>query len=356
MPTMLDRVAYAAGQTARVGWYLAHYAAGRRRLKPMPKPAFPVGPFPQRQDLLRDMRLLFEREWADVKAGLFPAPPVLDPDPVAWLRRSALYFRDLPKVDVRRHGRINDEIDDDPAHAHLPRYYRQNFHYQSGGWLTGESAAVYDVQVETLFTGAADVMRRRALKPIAEYLKDRDQRAARVLDVGTGTGRLPGFIHHAFPGLRVTGLDLSRPYLEHARRTIGASTRLKWMEGAAEALPFADASIDMVTSSFLFHELPKKVRAQVVAEMARVLKLGGRAIVIDSVMASDRPEWKGLFDLFPYYFHEPYFTDWISSDPDALFAAHGLMPVTQEIAFLSRVMVFEKTVGEDLLGRTEESP
>jgi ubiquinone/menaquinone biosynthesis C-methylase UbiE len=339
MATVLDRVAYTAGQTARVGWFMAHYAAGRRTLKPLPRPDFPVGPAPDRQTLLREMRLLFAREWRDVAAGLFPAPPVIDPDPVAWLRRSAQYFRDLPKVGARRHARVNDEPNDDPAHAHLPRYYRQNFHYQSGGWLTAESAAVYDVQVETLFTGAADVMRRRALKPIAAHLRHHDQRAARVLDIGTGTGRLPGFIHHAFPGLRVTGLDLSRPYLEHARRTMGASRRLKWIEGAAESLPVADASIDIVTSSFLFHELPKKIRLQAAAEIARVLKPGGLAVIVDSAIEADRPAWKGLFDLFPYYFHEPYYADWVTSDPDALFAAQGLRPLETEIAFLSRVMV-----------------
>ncbi|TXL81957.1 class I SAM-dependent methyltransferase [Vineibacter terrae] len=346
MATLLDRVTYAAGQTARVGWFLAHYAAGRRQLKPMPRPDFPVGPFPDRQALLRDMRQLFEREWRDIAAGLVPRPPVLDPDPVAWLRRSAAYFRDLRQVDQRRHAGVNDEPNHDPAHDHLPRYYRQNFHYQSGGWLTGESAEVYDTQVETLFTGAADVMRRRTLKPIATFLDGRDQRAARLLDVGTGTGRLPGFIHHAFPGLRIAGLDLSRPYLDHARRTIGASGRLKWVEGAAEALPFADASVDIVTSSFLFHELPKKVRSTVVAEIARVLKPDGQAIIVDSALEADLPAWKGLFDLFPYYFHEPYFTDWVTSDPDALFAAHGLTTVTTELAFLSRVMVFSKDVAD----------
>ncbi len=341
MATMLDRIAYAASQTARVGWFMAHYSAGLRQLKPLPKPQFPVGPFPNRQELLRDMRALFEREWSDIAAGLLPVPRTLDPDPVAWLRRSILYFRDLPRVDERRHARVNDEPDV-AAYAHLPRYYRQNFHYQTGGWLTEESAEVYDVQVETLFTGAADAMRRRALKPIAEFLQGRNQRSMRLLDIGTGTGRLPGFVQHAFPGLRIAGLDLSRPYLEHARRTIGASSRLKWIEGAAEALPFADASIDIATSVFLFHELPRKVRAQVVAEIARVLKPGGRAIIIDSVLERDRPEWKGLFDLFPYYFHEPYFTDWVTSDPEALFAGYGLVPCATEIAFLSRVMVFER--------------
>ena len=42
MPTALDRLTYAARQTARVAWYAGHYAAGRRLLKPMPKPDFPT--------------------------------------------------------------------------------------------------------------------------------------------------------------------------------------------------------------------------------------------------------------------------------------------------------------------------
>jgi len=41
---------YAARQTARVAWYAGHYAAGRRLLKPMPKPDFPVGPTPSRAE------------------------------------------------------------------------------------------------------------------------------------------------------------------------------------------------------------------------------------------------------------------------------------------------------------------
>ncbi|TAJ81766.1 class I SAM-dependent methyltransferase [Reyranella sp.] len=343
MVSALDRLSYAARQTARVAWYAGHYAAGRRLLKPLPKPDFPIGPMPTRAELTADLRSLFEREWQDIAAGLFAAPALLGPDPAELLRRSALYFRDLPKVDARRHGRINDEPDQDEANAHLPRYYRQNFHFQSGGWLTEESAAIYDTQVEVLFTGAADAMRRRMLRPIADWMKGRRQREVLGLDVGCGTGRLLAFLHSAWPGMRLTGIDLSAPYLEEARRLIGRTARVKLLEATAEALPFDDASLDLVVSSFLLHELPKKIRAEVLAEMARVLKPGGLVAIVDSIQKGDQPTWDGLLDLFPYYFHEPYYAEYANGSIDAWGDAAGLQPVASERAFLARVSAFTKT-------------
>src|SRR6058998_2937253 len=108
MVSTLDRLTYAARQTARVAWYAGHYAAGRRLLKPMPKPDFPVGPTPSREELTADMRAVFEREWQDIANGLFAAPRLLSIDPGELLRRSVLYFRDLPHVDARRHGQSEE--------------------------------------------------------------------------------------------------------------------------------------------------------------------------------------------------------------------------------------------------------
>lgn len=342
MVSALDRLSYAARQTARVAWYAGHYAAGRRLLKPLPKPDFPVGPTPTRGALTADLRGLFDREWQDIEAGLFAAPRFLGPDPAEFLRRSALYFRDLPKVDARRHGRVNDEPDRDDANSHLPRYYRQNFHFQSGGWLTDESAAIYDTQVEVLFTGAADVMRRRAMKPVAEWLRDRRQREISALDVGCGTGRLLAFLHGAWPGMRLTGIDLSVPYLEEARRLIGRTARVKLVEAAAEALPFDDDGVDLIVCSFLFHELPKKIRAKAIAEMARVLKPGGLVVIVDSLQKGDRPEWDGLLDLFPHYFHEPYYAEYVTGSVEDWGREAGLEAVARECAFLARVSAFTK--------------
>ncbi len=342
MVSPLDRLSYAARQTARVAWYAGHYAAGRRLMKPMPKPDFPVGPTPGRAELTAEMRALFGREWRDVAAGLFPAPRPLRPEPAEFLRRSLLYFRDLPQVDARRHGALDDELPPGTQADGLPDYYRQNFHFQSDGWLSDHSAALYDTQVEVLFTGAADVMRRRALAPIATWLADRNQREVRGLDVGCGTGRLLATLHGAWPGMKLTGIDLSRPYLDEARRLIGRTARVKLDEAAAESLPFAEASLDLVVSSFLLHELPKEIRAKAIAEMARVVKPGGLVVIVDSLQKGDRPDWDGLLDLFPHYFHEPYYAEYTAGRLAEWFEGAGLRPVSTENAFLSKVAAFTK--------------
>ena len=308
----------------------------------MPKPDFAIGPTPSRAELTADMRALFQREWRDVAAGLFPAPRLLGPEPAEFLRRSLLYFRDLPQVDARRHGRLDDELPPGTQADGLPDYYRQNFHFQSDGWLSDQSAALYDTQVEVLFTGAADVMRRRALAPIATWLAGRNQRDVRGLDVGCGTGRLLAAVHGAWPGMKLTGIDLSRPYLDEARRLIGRTARVKLDEAAAETLPFDEASLDLVVSSFLLHELPKEIRAKAIAEMARVVKPGGLVVIVDSLQKGDRPDWDGLLDLFPHYFHEPYYAEYTAGSLEGRFAAAGLQPVSTELAFLSKIAAFTK--------------
>jgi 2-polyprenyl-3-methyl-5-hydroxy-6-metoxy-1,4-benzoquinol methylase len=70
------------------------------------------------------------------------------------------------------------------------RYYLQNFHFQSGGWMTDDSASRYNTQVEVLFNGTANgATRRQALPQLHEIFAGRDQRKLRLLDIGCGTGR-----------------------------------------------------------------------------------------------------------------------------------------------------------------------
>jgi SAM-dependent methyltransferase len=94
-----------------------------------------------------------------------------------------------------------------------------------------------------------------------------------VLDVATGTGVVA--VTAARAGARVCGLDLTPPLLEQARiNSRIAGVDVEWKEGDAEALPYADASFDVVLSEFGHIFAPRPDVA--LAEMRRVLKPGGR--------------------------------------------------------------------------------
>jgi hypothetical protein len=62
-----------------------------------------------------------------------------------------LFFEDLPAIHRRRERNGYREVLTEATAGKRPEYYLQNFHYQSGGWLTEDSADRYDTQVEVLF-------------------------------------------------------------------------------------------------------------------------------------------------------------------------------------------------------------
>ena len=98
----------------------------------------------------------------------------------------------------------------------------------------------------------------------------------------------------------------------------------------------------LATCLYLFHELPRQVRAAVAREVARILKPGGRLIFLDSLQIGDAPDYDGLLERFPVAFHEPYYADYIRHDLSALFEAAGLRVELVETVYLSRLMVLAK--------------
>jgi ubiquinone/menaquinone biosynthesis C-methylase UbiE len=117
-------------------------------------------------------------------------------------------------------------------------------------------------------------MRRQSLPQLHEKFAGRDQPQLRLLDIGSGTGRFLDFVKQAWPRLHVVGLDMSDAYVRHAKRHLRHRSRTSFVVGKAEAIPLADNSQDAVTSIFLFHELPPKVRRSALRECARVPQTG----------------------------------------------------------------------------------
>jgi ubiquinone/menaquinone biosynthesis C-methylase UbiE len=88
--------------------------------------------------------------------------------------------------------------------------------------------------------------------------------------------------------------------------------------------------------------LPPEVRRTVFQESARVLKPGGRLVIIDSLQHGDEPDYDGLIDLFPQNFHEPYYSSYVREDFGSLAQNCGLKHIRDVKAFVSKVMVFDK--------------
>lgn len=103
-----------------------------------------------------------------------------------------------------------------------------------------------------------------------------------ILDVATGTGDLAIALARALPGARITGIDISENMLAEGRRKVaekGLDERITLQAGDAEALDFADARFDLVTVAFGVRNFGN-IEAGL-SEMRRVLKPGGRCLVLE---------------------------------------------------------------------------
>jgi ubiquinone/menaquinone biosynthesis C-methylase UbiE len=278
--------------------------------------------------LQRRYAALLEADLANARAGIYP-PHLLFGLPVSqYAKRLPELARDIPRVYQRMRRKDYKDLPDDIDLRRYPPYYRRTFHWQSDGYLSRRSAALYDVGVEFLFGGTADVMRRQAIPHLHAA------RPRTILDVGCGTGRTLAQIRAALPDAELIGLDLSPYYLEEAR---GLDARL--VEANAEDMPLPDASVDAIVSVYLFHELPRNARRNVMAQMLRVLRPGGRLVILDSVQRSDAEEIVYFLERFQRELHEPFYRDYIRDDLAAALRETGFdVDLAAGEAYLTKVV------------------
>jgi ubiquinone/menaquinone biosynthesis C-methylase UbiE len=135
----------------------------------------------------------------------------------------------------------------------------------------------YDLMVTLLTFGRAARLRERTADLAG--IKTGET----VLEVGCGTGQLSQRARRRVgPNGRVHGIDPSGEMIQVARQKAArAGLDIDYRVASIEALPFPDASVDVVLSSLMMHHLPADLKARGLAEVKRVLKPDGRLLIVD---------------------------------------------------------------------------
>ena len=152
--------------------------------------------------------------------------------------------------------------------------------------MTDAPSVVRETQVRTMFDRIADrydLMNSVMTAGMHHRWRERAADLSRVgpgaaaLDVCWGTGDMAlELARRVGPGGRVVGLDFSAPMLELAREKSGA---VRWVQGNALELPFEDGEFDAATVGFGARNVVDLRRG--IAEMARVVRPGGRVVILE---------------------------------------------------------------------------
>jgi ubiquinone/menaquinone biosynthesis C-methylase UbiE len=157
--------------------------------------------------------------------------------------------------------RHDDTLEPDAAtHGHLIRW-----------------AASYDLVVAVLTLGRSRRLRQRTVD-LADL-----RPGETVLEIGCGTGALARAARaRVDPGGQVIGIDPSGEMIAVARRKAARKRlQIEFRVAGIEALPLPDASVDAALSSLMMHHLPADLKRTGLAEVRRVLKPGGRLVIVD---------------------------------------------------------------------------
>ncbi len=341
----ITKIAYKTLQQGKSIAGLAHKEISSRIMN-LISPDKELDKFNFDKDLLltitKSMDELREEDWNDAENQIYPLKLLFDEPWLNYLTQYPKIWLDMPNTWERRKKQKYNDLPESIDKENYPNYYLRNFHHQTDGYLSDFSASIYDLQVEILFNGTANAMRRRIIKPLKNGLKnfqERKKNSLKILDVATGSGRTLKQLRGAFPKEKIIGLDLSDSYLKEASRYLSNlnGDLIELVKGNAERLPFEDDSFQAITCVYLFHELPRTVREKVLNEFIRVLEPGGTLVLADSIQIIDSPNFIKVMEGFYKTFHEPFYCDYIKEDIDSKLKDIGFADITSNSFFMTKV-------------------
>lgn len=364
MPDTLTKLAYQTFSQGKSYFGLAHKALGAQLFNLFAPPSEKTtNPIPTALLLKIQERFsqIVETDWRDAEKGVYPASLLFDNPWEDFFRLYPLVWLDMPQIWQRSNQKRYQEFSPDVDTSGYPSYYVQNFHHQTDGYLSDSSAALYDLQVELLFNGVADAMRRRILAPLKaglETFSAIEPRQIKILDIACGTGRTLKMIRGTLPKASLHGVDLSPAYLRKANQLLSQNPGElpQLLQANAEELPYLENYFHAVTCVFLFHELPAQARQNVIDEAFRVVKPGGTFVICDSIQLSDSPDFAPVMEAFSDTFHEPYYRHYSTDDLVDRLQKAGFTEVSTQVHFMSKYLVARKPVAtQDVVAHEQQN-
>lgn len=181
-------------------------------------------------------------------------------------------------------------------------------------------------------------------KYFAGKLRRRGIKSGRVLDIGTGSGRLAIELAKTKNcRFDIVAIDISENMITKAHqnaRQAGVEDRISFLVSTAAALPFADSSFDLVVSYASLHHWFEPVA--VFNEVERTAKQEGKAIIRDNKRVYQNPLWRAAIWLVTRFMNKRHRENW----PKAIWASYTI-PEVREI--LSQTRLKDYRVSSDFI-------
>ncbi len=196
---------------------------------------------------------------------------------------------------------------------------------EGGGAMFDRIARRYDRMNRILSFGMDRSWRRRLVAAL-------EVEEGEVLDLATGTADVALEIARRLPESRVVGLDPSAGMLAVGRRKVaeaGLEDRIVLVEGDAQSLPFEGSRFAAASMAFGIRNVPERRRA--LAEMARVVRPGGRVVILE--LSEPRGTLLAPFARFHVHHVVPRLGAWLSRAPEYRYLQRSIQAFPPPEAF-----------------------